>query len=99
MAIRVFIQRICEDPNKEKELFRLIRKLRSLVPQQPGYLSSKYVKNIDPPKDVVAISTWDSLQDWQNWYKSAERREIQSRIDAIPGVTSTVQIYEDTKTE
>jgi heme-degrading monooxygenase HmoA len=99
MAIRVFIKRICEDPSNEKELFRLIRKIRSLVPQQPGYLSSKYVKKIDYPKDIVAISTWDSLENWRSWYESEARREIQSKIDAIPGVKSTVKIYEDTKIE
>ena len=99
MAIRVFIKRICEDPRKEKELFSLVRKLRSLVPQQPGYLSSKYVKKTDHPKDFVAISTWDSSEDWQNWYGSEERREIQSKIDAIPGVKTTYEFYEDTKIE
>ena len=97
MAIRVFIKRTCEDPGKEKELLGLVRKLRSLVPQQPGYLSSKYVKKTEHPKDIVAISTWDSSKDWQNWYESDERREIQSKIDAIPGVKTTYQIYEDTK--
>jgi heme-degrading monooxygenase HmoA len=99
MAIKVFIKRICEDPSKEKELFSLVRKLRSLVPQQPGYLSSEYVKKTDPPKDIIAISTWESSEDWQNWYESEERREIQSKIDAIPGVKTTYQTYEDTKTE
>jgi heme-degrading monooxygenase HmoA len=99
MAIRVFIKRICEDSSKEKELLSLVRKLRSLVPQQPGYLSSEYVKKTDHPKDIVAISTWDSSEDWQNWYESEVRREIQSKIDAIPGVKTTYQIYEDTKTE
>jgi len=99
MAIRVFIKRICEDPSKEKEFFGLVRKLRLLVPMQPGYLRSEYVKKIGPPKDIVAISTWDSVEDWQNWYESEERREIQSKIDAIPGVKTTYQTYEDTKTE
>ena len=99
MAIRVFITRVCEDPNKERELFSLVRKLRSLVPQQAGYLSSQYVKKTDPPVDIVAISSWESSEDWQNWYESEARREIQSRIDAIPGVKTTYQIYEDTKTE
>jgi heme-degrading monooxygenase HmoA len=99
MAIRIIIKRICEDPSKEKELFSQVRKLRSLVPQQPGYLSSKYIRKIDHPKDIVAISTWDSLEDWQNWYENEERLEIQSKIDAIPGVTTTYQTYEDTKTE
>lgn len=99
MAIRVFIKRVCEDPDKEKELFSLVRKIRTLVPLQPGYLSSKYVKKIERPKDIVAISTWDSLEDWQNWYESEERKEIQSQMDAIPGVKTTYEIYEDTKTE
>ncbi|MGD9080993.1 MAG: antibiotic biosynthesis monooxygenase [Desulfobacterales bacterium] len=99
MAIRVFIKRMCEDPGKEKELFSLVRKLRSLVPQQPGYLSSHYVKKTDHPKDIIAISTWESSEDWQNWYESEERQEIQSKIDAIPGVKTTYEIYKDTKTE
>lgn len=99
MAIRVLIKRICEDPSKEKELFNLVRKLRSLVPLRPGYLSSKYIKKIDPPKDIIAISTWDSLKDWRNWYESEERREIQSKIDAIPGVKTTYKTYQDIKIE
>jgi len=99
MAIRVFIKRICEDSSKEKVLFSLVRKLRSLVPQQPGYLSSKYVKKTDHPKDIVAISAWESIKDWQNWYESEERQEIQSKIDAIPGVETTYQTYADIKTE
>ena len=76
MAISVIIKQICEDPSKEKELFSLVRKLRSLVPQQPGYLSSEYVKKTDHPKDIIAISTWDSSEDWQNWYESEERRDF-----------------------
>lgn len=99
MAVKVFIKRTCEDPGKEKELFKLVRKTRSLVPQQPGYLSSEYVKKIDPPVDIVAISTWHSLEEWQNWFKSEERKEIQSQIDAIPGVKTTYKIYRAAKTE
>jgi heme-degrading monooxygenase HmoA len=73
MAIGVFIKRTGADPSKEKALFSLVRKLRSLVPRQPGYLSSKYVKKTDPPKDILAISTWDSSEDWLNWYGRLER--------------------------
>ena len=50
-------------------------------------------------KDISAISTWVSLKDWQNWYESEERIKIQSEIDAIPGVVTSYQIYEDIKTE
>jgi heme-degrading monooxygenase HmoA len=99
MAIKVFIKRICKDPGKEKELITLVRKIRTIVPMQPGYLSSRYVKKIEHPKDIVAISTWESLEDWQKWYESKERRNVQSKIDEIPGVKTVYEIYEDTKTE
>jgi len=66
---------------------------------QPGYISSRYVKKIEHPKDIVAISTWESLEDWQKWYKSEERRDVQSKIDEIQGVKTVYEIYEDVKTE
>jgi heme-degrading monooxygenase HmoA len=99
MAIKVFIKRICKDPSKEKELITLVRKIRTIVPMQPGYISSRYVKKIEHPKDIVAISTWESLEDWQKWYKSEERRDVQSKIDEIQGVKTVYEIYEDVKTE
>jgi len=121
MDITVFIKRIYECSSKEKKLLTLIRKIRTIVPLQSGYISSKYVNRIDPewdkdlnewrlgylpskyvnkidpPKEIVAISTWESLDDWQRWYESEERREIQSKIDATPGVKTEYEIYEDTK--
>ena len=50
MAIQVFIKRRCEDPSKERELFNLVRKIRSLVPLQSGYLSS-----INPANKYIRI--------------------------------------------
>jgi heme-degrading monooxygenase HmoA len=95
MAIQIFIKRICEDPSRERERFNLVRKIR-LVPLQSGYLSSKYVKKTGHPKVIVAISTWDSIEYWQNWFRSEELQEIQSKIDAIPSVKTTYETYEDT---
>jgi heme-degrading monooxygenase HmoA len=53
----------------------------------------------DHPKRYRWHQHWDSSEDWQNWYESEERRQIQSKIDAIPSVETTYQIYEDIKTE
>ncbi|MGD9248963.1 MAG: antibiotic biosynthesis monooxygenase, partial [Desulfobacteraceae bacterium] len=87
MAVKVLIRRKFPR-DKQKELFRWIRKIRGLVPQQPGYISSEYLKSIEAEADneVVAISSWFSIEDWQSWFESKERREIQSNIDAIEGV-------------
>jgi len=97
MAIKVFIKRKYPK-DKEKELLRCIREIRSRVPLQPGYISGEYLKSIDNTDEITTISSWFSLEDWHTWFESEERKEIQARIDAIPGVTSEYTIYRYIKT-
>ena len=97
MAIKVFIKRKCPK-GKEKELFRSIKEIRRRVPQQSGYISGEYLKSIDETNEIVTISSWFSLEDWQAWFVSEERKEIQSKIDSIPGVTTDYRIYRYIKT-
>ena len=92
MAIKVLIKRTFSK-DKQKDLFHWIRKIRSRVPLQPGYLSGEYLKSIDATDEIVTISSWFSIEDWQNWFESKERKEIQSNIDAIAGVTTEYSIY------
>ena len=97
MAIKVFIKRRCTK-DKEKELFRCIKEIRRLVPQQSGYISGEYLKSIDDTNEIAAISSWFSVDDWNAWFESDERKEIQSRIDSIEGVTTQYSIYRYIKT-
>jgi heme-degrading monooxygenase HmoA len=99
MAIKVFIKRkFPKDKSSEKELFSCIKQIRRLVPQQPGYISGEYLKSIDDLDEITTISTWFSLEDWQTWFESDDRKEIQASIDAIPGVTTEYSIYRYIKT-
>jgi len=97
MAIKVFIKRNCPK-DKERELFRCIKEIRSLVPQQSGYISGEYLKSINEPNEIATISSWFSLEDWYVWLESDERKQIQSRIDSIEGVTTEFTIYRYIKT-
>ena len=97
MAIKVFIKRKCPK-DKERELFRSIKEIRRLVPQQPGYISGEYLKSIDETNEIATISSWFSVEDWYAWFDSDERKEIQSRIDSIEGVTTEFSIYRYIKT-
>ena len=97
MAVKVLIKRKFPK-DKEKELFRSIKEIRRRVPQQPGYISGEYLKSIDDTNDIVAISSWYTLESWQAWFESEERKEIQSKIDSIAGVTTEYSIYRYIKT-
>ena len=97
MAVKVLIKRKCPK-DKERELFRSIKEIRRRVPQQSGYISGEYLKSIDETNEIVTISSWFSLEDWQTWFESEERKEIQSKIDSIPEVTTEYSIYRYIKT-
>lgn len=92
MAIKVFIRRRFPQ-EKQKALQLCIREIRSLVPQQAGYISSEYLKTIDDTNEILTLSTWFSLDDWQIWFNSAQRKKVQEKIDAIGGIESEYRIY------
>ncbi len=97
MAIKVFIKRKVPK-EKERELFKCIREIRRQVPQQPGYISGEYLKSIDESNEIATISSWFSVEDWYAWFDSDDRKAIQAKIDAIPGVTTEYRIYRYIKT-
>lgn len=97
MAIKVFIKRKCPR-DREKELFRCIKEIRSLVPHQSGYISGEYLRSIHDIDEIVTISSWFSLEDWQTWFESDERKKVQALIDSIAGVTTEYAIYRFIKT-
>lgn len=92
MAIKVIIRRRFPK-DKEKDLFGCIRQIRSLVPLQPGYISSEYLKTIEEKDEITTISSWFSLEDWQAWFDSDARKAVQAKIDQIEGVESDYAIY------
>ena len=97
MAVKVLIKRRVPD-GKAREMVPLFRKMRSLAMNQPGYISGEYLKSIGETNEIATISSWFSLEDWQTWFESKERKEIQSKIDSIPGVTTEYSIYRYIKT-
>lgn len=97
MAIKVFIRRKYPK-EKERELKAEIRRIRKKVPEQPGYISSEYLKTIDDSNEITTISSWFSMDDWLAWFESDERKEIQADIDAIGDIVSEYTVYRSMKT-
>jgi len=97
MAVQVIIKRklIIDKP---EEIFPLFSELHSQAMQQPGYIGSTTLKNIDKPEEYMVISTWATADDWKAWYMSKKRRDIQGRVDSLIGERTQYSIYEDIKT-
>lgn len=93
MAIRVFVKRRVSDEHIDT-LREFIDKLRSMTTGQPGYISGETLRRIDQPGELLVISKWKTEKDWQHWYASAGRREIQQKIDELIGANTTYEIYD-----
>ena len=93
MTVKIIIKRIVPGV-KEKELMPLLKQLRNLGVNQPGYVSGETLKNIENPNEVLVISTWQSADDWQKWVQDDQRREIQDQIDFLLQATTEYGIYD-----
>jgi heme-degrading monooxygenase HmoA len=94
MAITVTIQRKFTDSQTAANLAPLIVRLRSQAAIQPGYITGMTFRCLDCPGEFLVISTWDSLEDWNNWLHSEERKTIQKQIDEILNETTRYRLYE-----
>jgi heme-degrading monooxygenase HmoA len=92
MTVKIFIKRNVTESSIE-ELTTLFQKMRSACLMQPGYISGQTLKRLDRPGERLVISTWRSFEEWENWFKSSERREIQLEIDSLLGEETTYAIY------
>jgi heme-degrading monooxygenase HmoA len=92
MAIKILIRRRVPE-GKNEELIPLLVRLRNLATKQIGYISGETLRNKDDRGDYLVISTWQSLQDWQDWERLPDREAIQSTIDATLGTKTTYEIF------
>ncbi len=79
---------------KASKLAPLIVELRSLATVQPGYITGKTFRCLDCPGEYIVISTWNSLDDWNNWLQSKQRMALQKQVDDLLGEVTQYRIYE-----
>ena len=93
MTVKIFIRRQVA-ANNILELTVLLKKLRALTLSQPGYIYGETLRRLDQDNECLVISTWRSLEDWDNWFQNNERVAIQQQIDELLGETTEYAIYE-----
>lgn len=79
--VKVLMERTIRGQNVE-QIVRLLRHLRIMAMQQPGYITGETLHGVDDPNYYLVISTWESLADWQNWYNHPERQRLTAEIDS-----------------
>lgn len=93
MSVKIFIKRSVTS-SKVAELSVLLKRLRSVTLMQPGYISGQTLKRLDKTQECMVISTWRSIEDWNEWLHNEKRIAIQSEIDDLLGEETEYAIYE-----
>ncbi|MFN2354645.1 MAG: antibiotic biosynthesis monooxygenase [Desulfopila sp.] len=92
MAVKIFIKRKMAESHV-LELTELLKKLRAMTLEQPGYISGETLRRIDKPDESMVISTWRSVEDWNNWVNNKKRLAVQNEIDQLLGEETEYAIY------
>ena len=92
MAVKIIIKRIVPE-EKVKNLTPLLKQLRSLATNQPGYISGETLKRMDNPGEYLVISTWQSAGEWDRWILSEERKGVQDKIDVLLGKKTEYEVF------
>jgi heme-degrading monooxygenase HmoA len=93
MAVKVIIERRVTK-GKDTDLANLMREMRAKAMFARGYISGETLRAHDDPTLYVVISTWKSLDDWKAWEANPDRKEIQTKIDAILGQSTQNRIFD-----
>ena len=92
MAVKVIIDRKVKK-GEEEGFFDLLKELRSKAVSSKGYISGETLRALSDRHNYVAVGTWQSVDDWKNWEKNSERRNIQARIEEIMMRPTKTKIY------
>jgi heme-degrading monooxygenase HmoA len=93
MAVKVLIYRRVR-PGKESEISEAVRELRLRALGAPGYISGETLRSVEDPSLRLVISTWRSLEDFERWRDSPERKAIQERIEGLLAEPARVAAFE-----
>jgi heme-degrading monooxygenase HmoA len=92
MAVKIIIKRSIP-PQKVGQVMPLFKKLRSLAMNQPGHITAETLQSIDTPGEIVVISTWQTVDEWQRWVTHKERLKIQGQIDMLLDIKTEYEVY------
>jgi len=92
MAVRVFIEREIQ-PGNDLKLHSLLMQLRNKGMLQKGYITGETLRDVNNANKFLVISTWDSLEDWNNWHANAERKKLQDELDKVLKAPGKFTVY------
>lgn len=91
--IRVIIERHIA-PTLEGPYEQIAKRTLQTAISAGGFISGESLKDCYDPNRRVILSTWRSVQDWQRWAASEERKNMMTEMSPILETEEKVNIFE-----
>lgn len=82
MLVKIILERKIK-LGKEEEFKRLMRELFTGAIHAPGFISGETMQCIEDHSVHVTIGTWKSIDSWNKWINSPERKTVQHKLDQV----------------
>jgi heme-degrading monooxygenase HmoA len=92
MAVKVLIKRKIKN-GKLSEASKLLIKARYAAMGQQGYTSSETLTDCYEPNNVIVVSMWQKIEDWNQWKKSDLRSEIEAGFESLLDGSTKYEAY------
>jgi len=87
MAVKILIKRKFKDGSM-RAASRLLINNRNGAMQQPGYISSETLRNLDDRNQITVVSMWGDIESWNAWKSSETRKANEAEVkDYLIGET------------
>ena len=73
-----------------------VKRTISQVVRAPGCLAGESLKDSLDPRRRIIMSKWASLEDWENWLYSAERKNVISELAPLLDGSERITMLEHT---
>ena len=79
MTVRVVIRRRFKSGNVSQASSMLVQARKNAMAHD-GYISSESLSGCQDPNEILVLSTWRHLEDWQTYEASQARQDLENQF-------------------
>ena len=95
MSVKVLISRTVSN-DQVAAIKPFLAELHALAWRSKGYISGEALVNKDNTDERITISSWQTVENWENFRDLEESKQLHYKVDQILGKESRYIVYINT---
>lgn len=95
MSVKIIISRTVSK-DQVNAIKPFLAELHALAWRSKGYISGEALINVENPEERITISSWQTVENWEDFQNLEECRQLHFKVDQILGRESRYTIFVNT---